>query len=339
MSVSILDYLEPSVGDLRSQLQGIVSRNFALPGKRQVDFVPAETLLCFTAAFRINHRSFGGATSHLAPTPVPELAKLFRRPPSSVLAKMANLDGSRTNGAKHEINAAAVLVADPERSKVLYLQILESTRSLGIDRDALPDFLGLETEFDSVDSFVDRIPDREVEESIQPMVEKWAHDRPDVDVHITERLLFGSARIGQQRFARAVMSNCESKCVFCGFGGVPAAIKLPGMLVASHVKPWRKSSNAERMDYRNGLAACPTHDAAFDSFLITIGLDSSVCLSPLLATAISIDPVLAHNFGAGGMARKLFLSDTAASAGAKYFEWHFREVMGFGYDGNETKEN
>ncbi|WP_407664684.1 HNH endonuclease [Micromonospora tarensis] len=33
------------------------------------------------------------------------------------------------------------------------------------------------------------------------------------------------------------------------------------MLVASHIKPWRVSTHAERLDPRNGLAACPTHDA------------------------------------------------------------------------------
>ena len=40
------------------------------------------------------------------------------------------------------------------------------------------------------------------------------------------------------------------------------------MLVASHIKPWKDSSPRERLDHRNGLAACPTHDAAFDAGLL-----------------------------------------------------------------------
>jgi putative restriction endonuclease len=37
------------------------------------------------------------------------------------------------------------------------------------------------------------------------------------------------------------------------------------MLIASHIKPWRISTSTERLDVRNGLAACPTHDIAFDT--------------------------------------------------------------------------
>ena len=29
------------------------------------------------------------------------------------------------------------------------------------------------------------------------------------------------------------------------------------MLVAGHIKPWKDSTSAERLDLRNGLAACP----------------------------------------------------------------------------------
>ena len=43
--------------------------------------------------------SYGGSTAHQAPELVPSLARLFSRPPSSVLAKTANLDGSRSHGA------------------------------------------------------------------------------------------------------------------------------------------------------------------------------------------------------------------------------------------------
>src|SRR5208282_3379047 len=70
---------------------------------RQVTFLPVETLLCLAASFLVNHRRFGGSTAHQAPEPVPSLARLFSRPPSSVLAKMANLDGSRSHGARPDV--------------------------------------------------------------------------------------------------------------------------------------------------------------------------------------------------------------------------------------------
>ena len=110
----LADYLELAVGQAREQFRVLLRRS-PVPGGRQVTFLPVETLLCLAASFVINHRRFGGATAHQAPEPVPSLARLFSRPPSSVLAKMANLDGSRSHGARWDVLAGAVLRDDPAR--------------------------------------------------------------------------------------------------------------------------------------------------------------------------------------------------------------------------------
>jgi putative restriction endonuclease len=57
--------------------------------------------MCLAASFLVNHRRFGGSTAHQAPEPALTLARLFSRPPSSVLAKMANLDGSGSHGGTY----------------------------------------------------------------------------------------------------------------------------------------------------------------------------------------------------------------------------------------------
>ena len=38
------------------------------------------------------------------------------------------------------------------------------------------------------------------------------------------------------------------------------------MLLAGHIKPWKDSTSSERLDLTNGLAACPSHDVAFEYF-------------------------------------------------------------------------
>jgi putative restriction endonuclease len=81
----LADYLDLTVGQARDQFGRLLTRRPA-PGGRQVIFLPVETLLCLAASFLVNHRHFGGATAHRAPEPVPSLARLFSRPPSSVLA-------------------------------------------------------------------------------------------------------------------------------------------------------------------------------------------------------------------------------------------------------------
>ncbi len=79
-----------------------------------------------------------------------------------------------------------------------------------------------------------------------------------------------SVRIGQQRFRRRVLEYFAYRCAVTGS-------KL--LVRASHVKPWRDSSNAERLDWRNGLALSPTYDAAFDRGYISFAPDGRILAS------------------------------------------------------------
>lgn len=69
---------------------------------------------------------------------------MFKRPPSSILAKMANLDGSRKHGARHDAELAEVLLSDLALLGDLYRSILLSARASGIGSSTLPDFLRIE---------------------------------------------------------------------------------------------------------------------------------------------------------------------------------------------------
>jgi putative restriction endonuclease len=139
----LADYLDLTAGQAREQFRALASRRPARGG-RQVAFVPVETLLCLAASFLVNHRHFGGSTAHQAPEPVPSLARLFSGPPSSVLAKMANLDGSRSHGARWDALAGAMLRDDPTRFSRVYRVLLAAARAEGIGPGRLPDSLGLE---------------------------------------------------------------------------------------------------------------------------------------------------------------------------------------------------
>src|SRR5579862_2087037 len=113
---------------------------------RQVPFVPVETLLCQAAMLVVHHSRFGGRTAAAAPSPVPELAALFRRTPESVLAKQANLDDTRSHGAKHDREVGARMFADTHLLSTTYRIVIEGARSEGIGPRDLPDFLGLESD-------------------------------------------------------------------------------------------------------------------------------------------------------------------------------------------------
>ena len=139
----LADYLELTASQAQQQFRKLLARRPVSQG-RQVIFLPTETLLCLAASFLVNHRRFGGATAHQAPEPIPSLARLFCRPPSSVLAKMANLDGSRSHGAQWDVLAGARLREDPARFTDIYRVLLHAARAEGIGPSRLRDFLGLE---------------------------------------------------------------------------------------------------------------------------------------------------------------------------------------------------
>ena len=87
----------------------------------------------------------------------------------------------------------------------------------------------------------------------------------------TDKLAIIKTRVGQGAFRKKLLKR-SSKCEICGFD-------FKELLIASHCRPWSKSSNSERLDVNNGLLLCPNHDALFDKGLIKFNDDGSIILS------------------------------------------------------------
>ncbi len=329
------DYLGLGLDAARDQWRAIIARKPVLEG-RQVDFTPVETLLCLAASLVVNHRKYGGSTAHRAEEPVPSLAKLFRRPNSSILAKMANLDGSRRNGAKHEIEVSARLLGTPGLLSETYVLLLKAARDVGIAVDNLPDFLSLEE--DSGDLLLlgqDELVESDLEAAVEDTVVSWVQSQSHLDERLTQRLLVAAARIGQHRFATEVLRNHGHRCVFCGLAVRVGGKRAQQMLIASHIKPWRVSNSAERLDPSNGLTACPTHDVAFDTGLITINGGLRIHLHPQLEQAATDDDAARAAFGRPPLKDRLLLPVDAPAPGAGYLAWHrtnvYRHPLGVGH--------
>jgi putative restriction endonuclease len=93
----------------------------------------------------------------------------------------------------------------------------------------------------------------------------------------TEKTALIKSRIGQGTFRDKVLRHWTG-CAVTGFSDT-------SLLVASHIKPWKKSTNSERLDEWNGLLLSPNLDKAFDKGFITFESDGAIRLSPLLAEA------------------------------------------------------
>jgi putative restriction endonuclease len=319
----LADYLDLTVSQARQQFRELKLRSPVSSG-RQAVFLPVETLLCLAVSYQVSHRRFGGSTAHLAPEPIPSLARLFSRPPSSILAKMANLDGSRSHGGKHDILAGAVLRDEPAHFTRIYRTLMTAARAEGIGADRLPDFLGLEHdgEFDLLGQ--DELGPSALENAFKDQIAKAAAEGTWTEQQ-TERILLAAARVGQHLFAQGVLSNCGQRCVFCGLK--PASFGARRMLVAGHIKPWKDSTSAERMDLRNGLAACPSHDVAFDTGLLTVDVSLQVHVSGALAGAVRADPLAWQYYGRPPLRDTILLPHQAQPPGRKYLDWHRTNIF------------
>lgn len=90
----------------------------------------------------------------------------------------------------------------------------------------------------------------------------------------TEKAQLVNARIGQGQFRKALLSYW-GQCAVTG-------VKNATMLLASHIKPWSKCSNNERLDSFNGLLLVPNLDRAFDQGLISFSDSGNILISPEL---------------------------------------------------------
>jgi hypothetical protein len=151
-------------------------------------------------------------------------------------------------------------------------------------------------------------PERDIEEW-ERRVE--ADINSDAAIPQTERTALVQARRGQGLFRDNVRS-IERACRI-------TRVALPEHLIASHIQPWRDSSNEERLDGENGLLLTPTVDHLFDKGFISFENTGQLIVSPVA------DPVSLKRMGIDRDAR---VNVGAFSRGQReYLEFHRENVL------------
>ena len=85
-----------------------------------------------------------------------------------------------------------------------------------------------------------------------------------------------SARVGQGIFRAQVLELWDNRC--------SVTRSVTGVAIrASHIKPWRYSTDEERLDPNNGLPLVASLDALFDAGLISFGLSGTLIVSSVLS--------------------------------------------------------
>jgi hypothetical protein len=98
----------------------------------------------------------------------------------------------------------------------------------------------------------------------------------DVSVTETDREAIVRARVGQGLFKQRVI-QIETSCRITGVDNL-------SHLVASHCKPWRDSTNEERLNGENGLLLTPSIDHLFDRGFIGFEDSGGLIISPVAHT-------------------------------------------------------
>jgi hypothetical protein len=115
----------------------------------------------------------------------------------------------------------------------------------------------IEIDLPGIDEW-ERLERRKIEESALPE---------------TDRTALIKARVGQGRFKENV-SRIETHCRI-------TKVSNPVHLMASHIKPWRESTNEERLAAGNGLLLTPSIDHLFDRGFISFDDSGETLISPV----------------------------------------------------------
>jgi hypothetical protein len=117
--------------------------------------------------------------------------------------------------------------------------------------------------------------------SSSPFADEWAQELAILsqgDLSLTEKQALILSRRGQGIFRDKVL-RVEPCCRVTG-------IDDPNYLIASHIKPWSESSNAERLSENNGLMLAPHVDHLFDHGYISFSDVGDLLISPKCAAGV-----------------------------------------------------
>ena len=182
-----------------------------------------------------------------------------------------NYQQSSTYDLKYSLNFfAPKVIFGFSAAKVLGRPLFSDEFSGGNETPCFEILKGLGFEIVEKSSYGSNIIEKEINE----IDEDVSAIEQDQGLTITERQQLVDARIGQGKFRKDVIS-LHKKCIVTG-------IDLKVLLRASHIKPWKYSTNQERLDPANGLLLSSSIDVLFDRGLISFEDNGRIIISEQL---------------------------------------------------------
>lgn len=114
--------------------------------------------------------------------------------------------------------------------------------------------------------------DNELDENDDELLIKEIRESKDLTT--TQKQTIIQSRVGQGKYRSSLIELWKS-CTITSYSN-------PDLLIASHIKPWKDSTNEERVDKYNGLLLLPTYDKLFDLGYISFSDSGDIMLSKKL---------------------------------------------------------
>lgn len=210
-----------------------------------------ETLAAFSLYCRL---PFGRL--HKGNPEIIELARALGRTPSSVAMKCCNL---ASLDETHRERGVSGLKKAAQLDRQVWNEFL-----------ADPEAISFEAE-QAVEHFTHSPRIAIEEDAVLPLVEG------------KEREAIVRVRVNQRFFREMILASYTVGCAVC-------RVPFAELLVASHIVPW-SADRALRMNPRNGICLCGTHDLAFERGLLLIQSDYTLRLSERVWKAKDTEPV------------------------------------------------
>ncbi|MBD7908021.1 HNH endonuclease [Sporosarcina gallistercoris] len=151
--------------------------------------------------------------------------------------------------------------------------------------------------------------DDEQLEFVMGTVRRTEHDFLTPILDETEAEAKTKVRLGRQRFRNELLPLWNSKCALC-------EIELPELLQASYAKPWKDSTNSERVDPNNGILLCRNHDALYNHGLIAFDGQGKIHISASMPE---------EDYDKYGLHGKMRVNRTEKNK--PYLKWHRKHMF------------
>jgi putative restriction endonuclease len=109
---------------------------------------------------------------------------------------------------------------------------------------------------------------------------------PEIDTDsastVTEREAVVRVRIAQHFFREMILTGYGTRCAVCGLG-------LRELVVAAHIVPW-SADPENRLNPRNGICLCGTHDLAFERGVLEIDTEYRIAIATSFLESVRTPP-------------------------------------------------